>query len=114
MTGEFKKILVGLDLSAYTGETLRCALELSRGLDAELIVLNVVHQRDVDALNFIQGSTEMVDADQVMEQRRQDRQAQAQDLLKFKPECPARSWCGWACPGRPSWTQWRRPELRCW
>ena len=82
MTGEFKKILVGLDLSAYTGETLRCALELSRGLDAELIVLNVVHQRDVDALNFIQGTTEMLDAQQALAQRRQERQVQAEELLK--------------------------------
>jgi len=81
MTNEFNKILVGLDLSAYTEETLRCATELSRGLGAELVVLNVIHQRDVDALNFIQGSTEMLDAEQMMGRRRQDRQTQAEELL---------------------------------
>lgn len=78
---KFQKILVGLDLSDFTEETLRCALELSRALGAELVVLNVIHQRDVDAFNFIQRTTEIIDAQQMLDQRRQDRQAQLQQLL---------------------------------
>ncbi len=81
MASEFNKILVGLDLSTYSGETLRCATKLSRKLGADLIVLNVIHQRDVDAIKFIQRTTEMIDANQMLEQQREERQAQAQKLL---------------------------------
>lgn len=82
MNCEITKILVGLDLSAYTEETLRCALDLCRGLGAELIALNVIHQRDVEAFNFIQGTTEMVNAEQMLEQRRQNRLEKARQLLE--------------------------------
>jgi nucleotide-binding universal stress UspA family protein len=81
MTDDFNKILVGLDLSPFTADTLRCAAQLSRNLGAELIVLNVIHQRDVDAIQFIQRTTEMIDAAQMLDQQREERQAQAQKLL---------------------------------
>jgi nucleotide-binding universal stress UspA family protein len=81
MTKEFEKILVGLDLSTFTADTLRCAARLSSNLGAELIVINVIHQRDVDAIKFIQGTTEMIDAAQMLDQQREERRAQAQKLL---------------------------------
>ena len=49
MNQSIKKILVGVDLSGYSGETLRVACEMADNLSVPLIVANIIHQRDVDA-----------------------------------------------------------------
>lgn len=49
------RILVAIDLSKYSSETLQCAAELASQLSAELIVVNVINQRDVDAIERIEN-----------------------------------------------------------
>ena len=49
MSQSIKKILVGIDLSSYSGETLQVAGEMADNLSVPLIVANIIHQRDVDA-----------------------------------------------------------------
>ncbi len=51
MTQTIKKILVGIDLSDYSAETLRVAAEIAGNLKVPLIAANVIHKRDVDAFN---------------------------------------------------------------
>jgi len=51
MMQTIKKILVGVDLSDYSAETLRVAVEMADNLKVPLIVANVIHKRDVDAFN---------------------------------------------------------------
>jgi len=49
------RILVAIDLSKYSSETLKCAADLASRLGAELIVVNVINQRDVDAIEKIES-----------------------------------------------------------
>lgn len=43
-----KKILVGIDLSAYSMETLRVAGEMASRLKVPMLVANIINKRDVD------------------------------------------------------------------
>lgn len=49
MTQTINKILVGIDLSDYSAETLQVAVEMAGNLKVPLVVANVIHKRDVDA-----------------------------------------------------------------
>jgi nucleotide-binding universal stress UspA family protein len=70
------KVLVAVDFSGYTDETVKAGAELCSCMGAELVLLNVIHQKDLDALKFIEATTELVHVDQAkaeMTQKRKDR-----------------------------------------
>lgn len=48
-----RKIMVAFDLSEYAIEAMRYAAELASDLKAELVVVNVINQRDVDAVKKV-------------------------------------------------------------
>ncbi len=48
MKQTIRKILVAIDLSDYSAETLRMAGEMAETLNVSLIVANVIHKRDID------------------------------------------------------------------
>ena len=75
------KVLVAVDFSDYSGDTLSVAGELAQGLGAELVALNVLHQRTVDELKFIQASTELLDSEQAVAQRTASRRGRLEKLL---------------------------------
>ena len=45
-----EKIMVACDLSAHSQEAIRCGTALALDLGAEMIVVNVINQRDVTAM----------------------------------------------------------------
>jgi len=47
---DIKKILAAIDFSDYSEETIQYGIKLARGLDAELIVANIINKRDLDAI----------------------------------------------------------------
>jgi len=47
---KIKRILAACDLSAYTGNVLNTAIGLADSLDAGLLVVNVINQRDMDSV----------------------------------------------------------------
>jgi len=47
---KIKRILAACDLSAYTGNVLNTAIGLAASLDAGLLVVNVINQRDMDSV----------------------------------------------------------------
>ena len=51
--GEFKKIMVALAFSDYSAEEFGYASELAAALKAELLVANIINERDVSAINKI-------------------------------------------------------------
>ena len=53
MKPSIEKILVAIDLSEYSLETLRVAVEMAEGLAVPLILANIINQRDVDAFEKI-------------------------------------------------------------
>ena len=44
------KIMVAYDFSEYSKEALKYAAELADNLKADLVITNVINQRDVDAV----------------------------------------------------------------
>jgi hypothetical protein len=53
----FKKIMAGCDFSEYSKETLEYAAILAEKCQAELIVVNVINQRDMDTILKILDKT---------------------------------------------------------
>lgn len=51
--GHIRKIMAGFDLSADAAHALGYAITLAEDLDAELLVVNVINQRDVDAIQHV-------------------------------------------------------------
>lgn len=51
--GHIRKIMVGYDLSADAAHALGYAVTLAEDLGAELLVVNVINQRDVDAIQHV-------------------------------------------------------------
>ena len=51
-----KRILAAVDFSLFSSQVLRFAADLARELEAELAVVNVLNQRDVQAIEMI-GTT---------------------------------------------------------
>lgn len=47
--GKIRKILAAIDFSAYSKNTLEYAVEVSHLTDAELLLINIINQRDIDA-----------------------------------------------------------------
>jgi nucleotide-binding universal stress UspA family protein len=47
----FKKIMVACDLSKYSFQAVQHAAELAESLKAELVIVNVINQRDVMAVS---------------------------------------------------------------
>ena len=49
--GKYAKIMAACDFSAYAGTVIDHAVWLSRKSGAELLILNVINQRDIDAMS---------------------------------------------------------------
>jgi nucleotide-binding universal stress UspA family protein len=44
------KIMIACDLSAHAGEAMRCGALLAQDLNAEMVIVNVINQRDITAM----------------------------------------------------------------
>ena len=49
-----KRILAAIDFSLYSPQVLQFAVDLARELKAQLVVVNVLNQRDVQAIEMVQ------------------------------------------------------------
>lgn len=50
---KIKKILACIDFSEYSLMTLEYAMEIAKGIGAEVIVFNVINQRDIDSVEKV-------------------------------------------------------------
>lgn len=76
-----RKIMVAFDLSEYSKEALRYASELASDLKAELLVVNVINQRDVDAVARIAKEYTNITVDKYIEIQRKDRTEEMQKVI---------------------------------
>ena len=76
-----KKILVAVDLSGHSQAALRLGARLAQALDAEIRVVSVINQRDVEAVRLVENTTELVKVDDFIKERSKEREAQISDLL---------------------------------
>lgn len=77
-----KKILVGLDFSVYSQQTLRYAAALASALNAELIAVNVINQRDIHAVEWVQRMDGRITVDHYIEMQKEERNKMTDELIK--------------------------------
>lgn len=83
------RILACVDLSDYSQRTMEYAVVMARGLMAEILVLNVINIREVDAIRMAAGHyPEHINIDRFVEKTEEDRFNRIQTLISehFSPD----------------------------
>ena len=71
--GKINKILAAIDLSDYSAATMEYAGDLATQLEAELIAVNVINQRDVDAIEKVENITTGISVEKYVERQKEER-----------------------------------------
>ncbi len=80
---EVKKALVCVDLSDYSKMTMEYALSLTSGIVSQLVLLNVINSRDVEAVKFASHYFPgEVNLEHFLKEAKADRQQRIQEMLK--------------------------------
>jgi len=77
------KIMVAFDGSEHAIEALKYGCRLAKSLETELIVANIIHQRDVNAVRMVEQKTLRLTVDEYIEGWKNSR---AQDMEKIIQE----------------------------
>jgi nucleotide-binding universal stress UspA family protein len=82
MKAQIKKLMVAIDFSKYSDDTLRYAASLANSLGAQLIVANVVNQRDIAAMReFVQANSN-ASTEEYISKEKATRSMKVQKLLE--------------------------------
>lgn len=80
---KINKILACIDFSAYSVMTLEYALEIARATQSEIVVLNVVNQRDLSGVEMASMYfPEKFQMDDYIKDMKKDRLARLKQLIK--------------------------------
>jgi len=79
---QINKILVAIDLSEYSTQTLQYAAELADKLEAKLIVVNVINQRDVEVIKRAALEASNISVGDYLEDQEKERMVLIQDLIE--------------------------------
>ena len=86
MNKKINRILACIDFSEYSVMTLGYALEFVKDEDTEIIVLNVIHQRDINGFNAAIGylplSVDYHNVENYVKEKKKDRQGRLKQLIK--------------------------------
>lgn len=78
-----RKILVCVDLSDYSSSNLEYALALAGNTDAELILVNVLNQRDIDAVKLVSNYyPSKISVQEYIESSEEERNKEIRSLVK--------------------------------
>jgi len=77
-----KKIMVAFDLSEYSREALEYACKLAENFKADLIVANVIHQRDVEAVRMVGLASNVFTSSEYIETQKEDRSGEIDKVTK--------------------------------
>jgi nucleotide-binding universal stress UspA family protein len=75
------KIMVAVDFSKYSLPAVRYAAGLARDLKAELLLVNVINQRDVDMTKKVAEQVPAFSFENYLEETRKDREDRFQQLI---------------------------------
>jgi len=77
-----RKIMVAYDFSDYSKEALSFAVELADELKSDLMIVNVINQRDVDALLRAEMESASFSADQFIKDNKKDRMERINEIVE--------------------------------
>ena len=75
------KIMVAVDFSDYSQPAVSYAARLARDVDADLLLVNVINQRDVDMLRKVAEHASAFSFEKYLEETRRDREEGFQQLV---------------------------------
>ena len=76
-----KTIMVAIDFSKYTGPTARYAAMLAKDLSAGLLFVNVINQRDIDAVQRVMAAYDAFHMENFIKERLQTRHDELKELI---------------------------------
>ena len=79
---QIKKILAAIDFSAYSSQTLKYAAALAGALKSDLIVVNVINQRDIAAIEKVAHMAPQINVQEYVDHQKTDRLKAVQTLLE--------------------------------
>ncbi|MGB3210637.1 MAG: universal stress protein [Desulforhopalus sp.] len=83
---EIGKILVCVDLSKYSEETVEYSKTFAKKFGAQIVLLNVINQRDIDTLKAANYYyPDKINLDSYLERVRTDRQKKMEDVDSLQP-----------------------------
>ncbi|MBU1344613.1 MAG: universal stress protein [Proteobacteria bacterium] len=74
------KILVACDLSAYSIQAVEYAVDMAESVDAELVIVNVINQRD---LNMVEKLTQYTDKITLKKYIQETREYRSEEIAKI-------------------------------
>ena len=75
------KILVAVDFSDYSANTLKFAFDLAENFKAELTIANIINQRDVDAMEKVALEVSHLSLEEFLKHREQERYELIQKMV---------------------------------
>ncbi len=86
MHKKINKILVCIDFSEYSVMTFGYALELAKNIETQIMVLNVIHQRNISSFNqavsFLPSSFGYSNVEDYVREMEKDRQGKLKQFIK--------------------------------
>jgi len=79
-----RKIMVAYDFSDYSEKALDFAVELADELKSDLMIVNVINQRDVDALLRAEMESASFSADRFIKDNKKDRMERINEIVEQK------------------------------
>jgi nucleotide-binding universal stress UspA family protein len=79
---KIRRILIAIAYSKYSPAILEYGLDLAGGLGAEVVVANVIHSRDVEAVGRIENMGYTVDPEDYVHGVRAERQEMLEKMMK--------------------------------
>lgn len=80
---KIKKIIACIDLSEYSKMTLEYALELTEGIEAEVVVFNAINQRDLKSIETVgRYYPDKINVDSYTKDLKEDRHQRLRQFIK--------------------------------
>ena len=77
-----KKLLVAIDLSEYSREILEYAGNLAKSINSELIIVNVINNRDIEALQKAAMETDAFSVEEWLRRQKEERLRLIEGLIE--------------------------------
>lgn len=83
------KILVACDLSNYSIQAVEYAADMAESVDAELAIVNVINQRDLEMVEKVTQHTDKITVSQYVRETREYRSKEITKILEASKRDPA-------------------------
>ena len=83
------KILVACDLSNYSVQAVEYAADMAESVDAELVIVNVINQRDLEMVEKVSQQTDKITVSNYIRETRENRSEEIAKVLAASNRDPA-------------------------